>query len=1092
MISILKFILTAFTAYAFLMTGASAGDGSNNTCKNKIFSSIIKQTIIEPACTIAKEHNPLEKCFFLKVFDELDVQLENNILYSKNTLKELTENHLSKLTEEMSASLGCFGDASSTNSKNNENEITYLPQISKGFIRTLAALNSVLVLIAFILITFVVSKFIMVGASSATMFSGGISVLARPAKYGFFLALLFPISSEGGLSALQGIFILMAILGGTLASALLTQMEIYAFTNTTNLPSIQEIVNNRSKILSEKITKDIPKIEDAFTSVLEQVQARISISNHQLSAYHQDGITIPSYLGFDEISTPDAIKNCLYSGNYPDEFQFDDNWYHTKNQKSGDRIKAILDFITPDDYNRESAAKPPFNCYNDPIINQEGDLSPFPYNPSPSKLHTVPFLLADEAISAYENLLKNTWGSPVDYFSPDIYKKLLNQALHKSISCSYFKNNESTFIKKLTKYKYAVQCVNDVFYIGDAIQNSFYHNLYPTALIYSHPTSPIYSNARSKNSEICKKSLTKRLYAGEFGSGTDAEKMKVLKDKLAVWQTQVDSLNDESVPIPLWDGTKSSILPIQQCLIMDPLDKDKVKLSVSVADNPLRLEPTTTPPTSAPTNKYIKAYETAKTNDIITSFLKTMPTLLSIPSPDPTKTCGSNSPEEDLCLGQKYGWAGSGVLLLKFLSSTDYGSVTPRPLTVALPFAAPKPNNDFNDKPLESLTDVTGATNNLGEFIGERMFDNIIQHIVNKMIKTDLDNIRGAKNPYWGDELLKSEIYYTTPTNRTPGQDSITSFYEWRSPMIVMKKKLNYCFDNPAGCLVLQDHPIGDMVELGKLAISTSIYFNIFEWVFEKLELYLFPALASRVPLGTVIIFVIEWIAQYILFITAIAAPLLLLGGLTLVFIIPLTPLFFFAQALIQYIILLFEGLVALPVWGMLMVREERSAQDTQIGYSMFGQMLLYPPLVVISIFIGLIISKYGLILLNLMAYPLLMVVDIDGAGFLLGPIISVLIYISTYTILAFFIVKFSFSFINKFPNEVFTWLGISSVEEIDEGGIAQVAVVGVASSAVGKITQGVGKASTGAIDKYQESAIDKNQEKKPRDNPSKFNKSSK
>ena len=98
------------------------------------------------------------------------------------------------------------------------------------------------------------------------------------------------------------------------------------------------------------------------------------------------------------------------------------------------------------------------------------------------------------------------------------------------------------------------------------------------------------------------------------------------------------------------------------------------------------------------------------------------------------------------------------------------------------------------------------------------------------------------------------------------------------------------------------------------------------------------------------------------------------------------------------------------------------------------------------------------------MAYPLLVISDLDTAGFLLGPILSVIIYISSYTILAFFIVKFAFSFVNKFPNEVFTWLGISSVEEIDEGGIAQVAVVGVAQNAVGRITKASKDAASGGI----------------------------
>jgi hypothetical protein len=996
-------------------------------------ANIISETILKPACALARDTGSCK-------FDDL-LTKANDWIGNTDDMPDITkDNHLYADTlDAVKESLSCFEttlliDKSDTTK-------TFLPTISKGFIKSLATLNSVLILIALILMTIVTGKFILVGASSATMFSGGISVLARPAKYGLFIGILYPFSALGGLSILQAIFIMFAIVGSAIATGLLFIMESNDLKPADNPAPIADVIKKANNDLKNKHDRGLKDAKANLENVLVEVQSRLSVSNLKLSP-NIIATPIQPVGTYNETKITSAVTNCLYSGNYPDKLQSvrKPGIGHANNDNTEKaletRVKTILSFISPPDHNVDIQEPLPFECYQSPRQGESADNLEYKSFTGTSRFARRSHSTVIESEIVFSDLLEKVWEDPNGWFLPEFYKNKLLEGLNGIKSCNAFKinkNNATIDERSEEFYHQATVCIKDAFDRASHIQNDFYHTNYKVALVYSNPkTSKIYKYARKKNATFCKDSVDELV-----NSGSITDKEQLIKN----WNTTIESFTS-GTPFDLWGQKESSkpmreLLPIQNCLtINNPLEKNHgIKLSIEHSAGKFKVIKSLNGDNKF-VQKYEKAYLDDKTSALVTLFLEKNGILNATYASNPNKCSGVS------CASLKYGWAGAGVVILKYLSTTVYPESTPTkpPPSSISPSAS---DDSFNDK--SSGWGDLGA-NNVGEFIGEMMFDNIIQHIVNKMIKTDLDNIRGDENKYWGDEPFKQDVAN-----------------EWGSPMIVMKKKLNYCFDNPAGCLVLSDHPIADMVELGKLAISTYIYFEIFDWVFVQIELYIFPTLAKAV-IPLIIIFFIEWVAQYILFITAIASPLLLMGGLTLVFIIPLTPLFYIAQAVIQYLILLFEGLVALPVWGMLMVREERSHQDSQIGYSMFGQMLLYPPLIVISVYIGVIVSKYGLVLLNIMAYPLLVISDLDTAGFLLGPILSVIIYISSYTILAFFIVKFAFSFVNKFPNEVFTWLGISSVEEIDEGGIAQVAVVGVAQQAIGRITNASKDAASGGI----------------------------
>lgn len=1023
-----------------------------------LVQKIANEVIIKPACSKAGS-----ECAIFSLVETLASELDDIQKSVVDATKDNTNNE--SLINYINAD--CFKAEITENKSSNP----FVSQISQGLINALKVFNNFLLLLALILVAIVTGNFIMTGASAGTMFSGGASILKRPAKYTVSFAVLVPLSSFGGLSILQLILSAFLVIGSSFANYTMGMMESSGGQNV-QATSVEDYAKTTfNQVLNKNILRE-RAIGHLVVDAKNEIRESLKILNPDfstngngddftnktvVSSYTETSPSKPHFTPH-EIFKTSAIYNCLSYGR-PHKS------YNPTNPDNTDIINNLL-LDTHNTDRTECNPKQERHEWIDPtnlpasIYNKDAV-----YKKLLNKARTNPAGLS----GLYQNLLGDSGDdesvqNPKNYAIRDEVKtrwqgkgrknvvstnhNLLNNLFLSTQSCINFTNKSKKKADTNDLKKEAFNCVSEMSKDINKFLNEVYVSNFKQVLINSNPTSALYDIARWENAEDCKAKLGAGVDEASFKRDITSKIENHKKDKTPFKTFELKSGNAKD--------PKSE--PITHCLtsIFVPNSQNKFASYVTFtsAKNTVVNSQSFLQSTESIIEKY-KAVHKSSTLAFKESFIKFLSEkqLFKI-----NNDSGSSS-----ALSHKYGWAGSGVMLLKYLSSpqlpkTHFESPT-MPATTVPNSKTDKNNKDKSDEIVNSTTNHSakpGMFNwGIGEFIAEAMFDNLIQHIVNRMILTDKDGSKeGHESSYW-----KGEDHKISGTHEKDD--------EWDEPIVVMKYKLNYCYDSPSSCMILPEEPIADLVELGKLAISTAIYMDIFEGIWQLIETQILPSIA--VGWGILIIFLVEIIAQYVLFIIVIAKPLLYLAGASLIFVIPLIPLYFIAQASLQYIILFVESIITLPVWALLMLREDRTQQDTQIGFSMFGQVLLYPVLIVMSVFIGVIITKYGLALLNLTAYPMFEVINLSG-GTLIASALSVLIFISIYTVLAFFIVKFAFGFVNKFPNEVFTWLGISSVEEVDESGLGQAGVAVATKGVMEKLGGQVGGAAKQASQMLAES----------------------
>jgi len=154
-----------------------------------------------------------------------------------------------------------------------------------------------------------------------------------------------------------------------------------------------------------------------------------------------------------------------------------------------------------------------------------------------------------------------------------------------------------------------------------------------------------------------------------------------------------------------------------------------------------------------------------------------------------------------------------------------------------------------------------------------------------------------------------------------------------------------------------------------------------------------------------------------------IAGPLVAVG-ISLSFILPLLPFFFWIVGIASYFLLVVEAVVASSLWALAHFRmdgEGLSGNFGQRGWLILFGLLSTPPLMVLGYFVGMILFKTTTGLLDTGFYfamgalvnssPIVGIFGLIATGFLL-----VMAYIA--------IIERSFSLIVEFPKRVLSWIG--------------------------------------------------------------------
>lgn len=147
-------------------------------------------------------------------------------------------------------------------------------------------------------------------------------------------------------------------------------------------------------------------------------------------------------------------------------------------------------------------------------------------------------------------------------------------------------------------------------------------------------------------------------------------------------------------------------------------------------------------------------------------------------------------------------------------------------------------------------------------------------------------------------------------------------------------------------------------------------------------------------------------------------------------YVLPLLPFFRFMLGVLGWILLLFEALLAVPLLAISLLKTDGEGfmtQNFQTGVIMILALILRPMLMI-----------FGL-LLGLMAFNGIM--NITSASFLAAAnpendILSMVVYLIIYGMLAYTLANSAFKAIDIVPNQVMSWLGARLDQRVDDASV--------------------------------------------------------
>jgi hypothetical protein len=199
----------------------------------------------------------------------------------------------------------------------------------------------------------------------------------------------------------------------------------------------------------------------------------------------------------------------------------------------------------------------------------------------------------------------------------------------------------------------------------------------------------------------------------------------------------------------------------------------------------------------------------------------------------------------------------------------------------------------------------------------------------------------------------------------------------------------------------------------------------------------------------------------------------MLAAGMLLAYVLPILPGVFWIFGVVAWVVLVFEAVVAAPLWGLAHIRldgEGIAGPAGQTGYELFFNIAVRPALMVIGFFVALVIFQFGNALVIAMFLPA-MKFTAAGHSALIGAAVWSLMAACTSIGIGFVCFCFTTSIADNVPR----WLGMGAahggIDPVNEGRTAMAAMgygamrsgmqqfKGMQNGAVGRREEGTGHA---------------------------------
>lgn len=300
---------------------------------------------------------------------------------------------------------------------------------------------------------------------------------------------------------------------------------------------------------------------------------------------------------------------------------------------------------------------------------------------------------------------------------------------------------------------------------------------------------------------------------------------------------------------------------------------------------------------------------------------------------------------------------------------------------------------------------------------------------------------------------------------------------------LTFREAIKECSSN-GDCKIGETHPLNSLMQFGHELVSITTTIMLAELVFSKLSDVLSSEDEGKVEGGSgmkglgvkLLSFLgpmklLTMAVQFVAVVLEVLSPLtmtLLFVGILFAYIVPTIPYVAFTIVLINWLILIIELMIIMPIWiTMFAITNEDGSGKTDIKmlWSFYGQLLLKPAFVVIALVVGWGISTISLYIINMTAFSSYIGSSLNNSS-LIG-LIDILMFYIIYVILAFVAIKQSFTVINTLPDTIFSRINIQSTGDnqmINELGVERMlqaaAIQNVISNIQGGIKDKVGEKS--------------------------------
>lgn len=184
----------------------------------------------------------------------------------------------------------------------------------------------------------------------------------------------------------------------------------------------------------------------------------------------------------------------------------------------------------------------------------------------------------------------------------------------------------------------------------------------------------------------------------------------------------------------------------------------------------------------------------------------------------------------------------------------------------------------------------------------------------------------------------------------------------------------------------------------------------------------------------------------------------LLAGGVTLAYVLPMLPLIIWIAAIAGWLLAVMEAVIGAPLWAVahLNPRGEEIHGGASAGYMLVLELTLKPVLMIFGFCFGVLVSLPLGQLINKLFFSSFALSQGGFVGFI-GMLAAVGIYASIMVVM----LKTTFGFIHKVPDQIMKWIGGGHGSGLAEAGSAANAVESQSGVVTGAVTGAVSGAVT-------------------------------